>query len=292
MKLPRFDYVAPRTFEEAVSLKAEHGDEALLLAGGQSLIPLLALRFASPSVLVDLNRVDELAYLREDEGWVHVGAMARQSAVEESAGLLERLPVLADALPLIGHRTIRNRGTVGGSIAHADPAAEWPALALALGASMEVRGPNGPRTLEAVEFFHGPMTNALGPDEVLGEVRFRLPEPGTGSAFVEHARRYGDFALAGTATMVGIGGDGLVSTARIALLGVGGTPVRAMEAERQLEGQPLNDASIGAAAATCRETAQPPSDIHGSSEYRHHLVGVLVGRALRLAGARARVAPA
>ena len=292
MKLPRFDYVTPRTFEEAVSLKAEHGDEAILLAGGQSLIPLLALRFASPSVLVDLNRVDELAYLREDEGSVHVGAMTRQSAVEESAGLLERLPVLADALPLIGHRTIRNRGTVGGSVAHADPAAEWPALALALGATMEVTGPNGTRTLEAVEFFHGPMTNALEPDEVLREVRFRLPEPGTGSAFVEHARRYGDFALAGTATMIGIDRDGLVSTARIALLGVGGTPVRATEAERQLEGQPLNDASIGAAAATCRETAQPPSDIHGSSEYRHHLVGVLVGRALRLAGARARIAPA
>ncbi len=292
MKLPRFDYVTPRTFEEAVSLKAEHGDEAILLAGGQSLIPLLALRFASPSVLLDLNRVDELAYLREDEGSVNVGAMTRQSVVEESAGLLERLPVLADALPLIGHRTIRNRGTVGGSVAHADPAAEWPALALALGATMEVTGPNGTRTLEAVEFFHGPMTNALEPDEVLREVRFRLPEPGTGSAFVEHARRYGDFALAGTATVIGIDRDGLVSTARIALLGVGGTPVRATEAERQLEGQPLNDASIGAAAATCRETAQPPSDIHGSSEYRRHLVGVLVGRALRLAGARARIAPA
>ena len=292
MKLPRFEYVSPGSFEEAVSLKAEHGDEALLLAGGQSLIPLLALRFASPSVLVDLNRVDELAYLRQDEGSVHVGAMARQSAVEGSVGLLERLPVLADALPLIGHRTIRNRGTVGGSIAHADPAAEWPALALALGATMEVTGPNGTRTLEAVEFFHGPMTNALEADEVLREVRFRLPEPGTGSAFVEHARRYGDFALAGAATMIGIDRDGLVSTARIALLGVGGTPVRATEAERHLEGQPLNDASIAAAAATCRETAQPPSDIHGSSEYRHHLVGVLVGRALRLAGARARIAPA
>jgi len=292
VKLPRFEYVSPGSFEEAVSLKAEHGDEALLLAGGQSLIPLLALRFASPSVLVDLNRVDELAYLRQDEGSVHVGAMARQSAVEGSVGLLERLPVLADALPLIGHRTIRNRGTVGGSIAHADPAAEWPALALALGATMEVTGPNGTRTLEAVEFFHGPMTNALEADEVLREVRFRLPEPGTGSAFVEHARRYGDFALAGAATMIGIDRDGLVSTARIALLGVGGTPVRATEAERHLEGQPLNDASIAAAAATCRETAQPPSDIHGSSEYRHHLVGVLVGRALRLAGARARIAPA
>ena len=292
MKLPRFDYATPGTFEEAVSLKAEHGDEALLLAGGQSLIPLLALRLASPSVLVDLNRVDELAYLREDEGWVHVGAMARQSVIEESAGLLERLPVLADALPLIGHRTIRNRGTVGGSIAHADPAAEWPALALALGATIEVTGPSGARTLEASEFFRGPMTNALEPDEVLREVRFRLPERGTGSALVEYARRYGDFALAGTAAMIGIGRDGLVSTARITLLGVGGTPVRAAEAERQLEGRALTDESIGAAAATCREAAQPPSDIHGSSEYRRHLVGVLVGRALRLAGARARIAPA
>lgn len=289
MKPPPFAYAAPDTLQEAVALKAEHGDEALLLAGGQSLVPLLALRLASPSLVVDLNRVDELAYIREEAGWVSVGSMARQRAVEHSTGLLEQLPVLADALPLIGHRAIRNRGTVGGSIAHGDPAAEWPALALALGATMEVIGPNGSRTLDAGEFFLGPFTSALEPNEILREVRFRLPERGTGSAFVEHARRYGDFALAGVAALVGMDRDRQVSRAAIALLGVGGTPVRATEAERELEGHPLSDDRIGAAIDACRVAAQPHSDVHGSGAYRRHLVGVLVGRALRLAGARAGV---
>lgn len=292
MKPPPFAYAAPGTLEEAVSLKAEHGDEALVLAGGQSLIPLLALRLASPSLLVDLNRVDELEYLREERGWLLVGAMARHRAVERSAELLERLPILADALPLIGHRAIRNRGTVGGSIAHADPAAEWPAIALVLDAAVEATGPRGSRTMDAREFFLAPFTNALEPNEILRELRFRLPERGVGSAFVEHARRYGDFALAGAAALLALDRDGRVSTARIALLGVGGMPVRATEAERQLEGQALTDERIGAAAATCREAALPPSDVHGSSTYRRHLVGVLVGRALRLAGERARTAAA
>jgi carbon-monoxide dehydrogenase medium subunit len=290
MKPPRFAYSAPGTLEEAVSLKAEHGDEALVLAGGQSLVPLLALRLADPSSVVDLNRVDELRYLREEAGRVQIGAMARQSAVERSTRLLERLPILADALPLIGHRAIRNRGTVGGSIAHADPAAEWPALSLALDATMDVVGPSGSRTVAAGDFFLGPFTSVLGPDEILREVRFRLPERGTGSAFVEYARRYGDFALAGAAALVGIDREGRVSTAVIALLGVGGRPIRATEAERELQGQALSDERIGAAVASCREAAQPHSDIHGSSSYRRHLVGVLVGRALRLAGARARTA--
>ena len=290
MKPPSFAYAAPGTLEEAVSLKAEHGYDALVLAGGQSLVPLLSLRLASPSFVVDLNGVEELAYLREDEGRIHVGAMTRQGTVERSTGLLERLPILADALPLIGHRAIRNRGTVGGSIAHADPAAEWPALSLALDATMDVAGPNGTRTVSAGDFFLGPFTSVLEPDEILREVRFPMPEHGTGSAFVEYARRYGDFALAGAAAVVGIDRGGMVSTAALSLLGVGGRPIRATEAERELEGHPLSDERIGAAVSICRETAEPHTDIHGSSSYRRHLVGVLVGRALRLAGARARTA--
>lgn len=287
MKLPPFAYAAPDTFEEAVALKASEGDEALVLAGGQSLIPLLALRLASPSLLVDLNRVDDLEYVREEDGSLHVGAMTRHRTVEDDGDLLSRLPILADALPLIGHRAIRNRGTVGGSIAHADPAAEWPALALTLDATIEAVGPGGSRTVEAGGFFLAPFTNGLGSDEILREVRFRLPERDAGSAFIEHARRYGDFALVGVAAVVGVDGDSRVSSARIALLGVGWTPVRATEAERQLEGQPLTDELIDEAAHACREAVDPPNSVHGSSAYRRHLVETLVGRALRLAGERA-----
>jgi carbon-monoxide dehydrogenase medium subunit len=273
--------------EEAVALKAENGDDALILAGGQSLIPLLALRLASPSMLIDLNRVSELEYAREEKGWLVVGAMARHRAIEESSTLLARHPILADALPLIGHRAIRNRGTVGGSIAHADPAAEWPAIALALDATVEAIGPQGTRTIDAGEFFLTYLTNTLQPDEIVREVRFRLPENRVGSAFVEHSRRHGDFALAGVGAVLAFDRKELVSVARIALLGMAATPVRATRAEMGLQGEEPTDARIEAAAAACRGSVDPNGDIHGSAEYRRHLVGVLAGRALRWARERA-----
>jgi aerobic carbon-monoxide dehydrogenase medium subunit len=290
MKLPPFAYAAPETLEEAVALKAAHGDDALLLAGGQSLVPLLALRLANPSLVVDLNHVTELEYIREERGWLLLGAMTRHRAVERSTALRERLPILADALPLIGHRAIRNRGTVGGSIAHADPAAEWPALALALDGAMVVTGHRGVRNIDAGDFFQGLFSTALEPDEILQEVRIRLPESAAGTAFVEFARRHGDFGLAGVAAALSFDAEERVSTARIALLGVGGTPVRATEAERQLEGQALTEEGMRAAAATCREVVQPPSDVHGSAAYRLHLLGVLIRRTLLLAKERARKA--
>jgi aerobic carbon-monoxide dehydrogenase medium subunit len=288
MKLPPFAYAAPETLEEAMGLKAAHGDDAVLLAGGQSLVPLLALRLATPSFVIDLNRVTALEYVREERGSLLLGAMTRHRAVERNTALCERLPILADALPLIGHRAIRNRGTVGGSIAHADPAAEWPALALALDGAMVVTGRRGVRTVEAQKFFQGLFSTALEPDEILQEVRMRLPERGAGTAFVEFARRHGDFGLAGVAAALSFDPAEHVSTARIALLGVGGTPVRATEAERQLEGEPLTEEGMRAAVATCREAVQPPSDVHGSAAYRLHLLGVLVHRALLLAKDRAR----
>jgi carbon-monoxide dehydrogenase medium subunit len=261
-----------------------------VLAGGQSLVPLLALRLASPSLLIDVNDVEELAYLHEDEGWLRVGAMVRHRTVEESRDLLQRAPILAEALPLIGHRAIRNRGTVGGSIAHADPTAEWPAVAMALDATVEAVGPSGVRSIGADDFFLAPYTNALGPDEIVREIRFRMPGLGVGSAFEELSRRHGDFALVGVAAVIVTGKDGVVSLARIALVGVGGTPVRAVEAERELEGGPLTDTRVAAAAELCRLGVDPPGDVHASSSYRRHLVGVLVGRCLRRAGDRARAA--
>lgn len=290
MKPAPFAYAAPETFEEALTLKADAGDDALALAGGQSLIPLLALRLASPALVIDLNRIDGLASIRREDGWLGVGAMTRHRDVEDAAELGERIPILSDALPLIGHRAIRNRGTVGGSIAHADPAAEWPGLALALDATVEVAGPRGTRSIAAEDFFLAPFTNALEPDELVREIRFRLPGPGSGSAFVEHSRRYGDFALVGVAAVVEVGTDGVVSTARISLIGVGGAAVRVRDGEHALEGGSLSDPEIEAAAAACRAAVDPPSGVHGSSGYRRHLVGVLVGRALRLARGRARAA--
>jgi len=289
MKPPPFEYAAPDTLEEAVALKADRGDEAVVLAGGQSLIPLLALRLANPSMLIDLNRVRELEYVREEKEWLVVGAMTRHRAVEESANLLERLPILADALPLIGHRAIRNRGTVGGSIAHADPAAEWPALVLALDGAVEAIGPRGARIVDAGEFFLTYFTNALQPEEILREVRLRLPKTRVGSAFVEYARRYGDFGLAGVAAVLAFDRKERVSAASIALLGLAETPVRATEAEVGLQGEVPTDERIEAAAAVCRGSVDPAGDIHGSPEYRRHLVGVLAGRALRLARERAGV---
>jgi carbon-monoxide dehydrogenase medium subunit len=290
MKPAPFGYARPGTLDEAVALKAEHGEDALVLAGGQSLVPLLALRLASPSLLIDVNELDDLAYVREEEGWLRIGATARHRDVEESVDLARRAGLPAEAAPLIGHRAIRNRGTVVGSIAHADPAAEWPAVALALDATVEAVGPSGPRSVAADEFFLAPFTSALGPDEIVREVRFRMPGPGAGTAFEEHARRHGDFALVGVAAVVVLGEDGVVSVARIALAGVGGTPARAVEAERELEGGPLTVARVRAAAEACARGIDPPGDVHASSAYRRHLVGVLVGRCLRRAGERARAA--
>jgi carbon-monoxide dehydrogenase medium subunit len=285
-----FAYAAPETLEEAVTLKAAEGEEALVLAGGQSLIPLLALRLASPTLLVDLNRVDGLASIRHEGGWLNLGAMTRHRDVEEAGALGGQAPILADALPLIGHRAIRNRGTVGGSIAHADPAAEWPGLALALDATIEAIGPRGSRSITAEDFFLAPFTNALQADELVHEIRFRLPGPDSGSAFVEQSRRHGDFALVGAAAVIDFGADGRVMGARVSLIGVGGTAIRARAVEQALEGGSLSGADIEAAAAACRAAVDPPSSVHASSAYRRHLVGVLVGRALRLARERARAA--
>ena len=199
MKLPPVDYEAPETVAEALDLLAEHRDEASVLAGGQSLIPLLALRLARPAVLIDINGVAELSGVSAADGWVTIGAMTREYVAEESATVAERVPLLAAALPLIGHEAIRSRGTVGGSLAHADPAAELPAVARALDAEFVVRGPSGERVIPAAEWFEGYLTTSRGPDELLTEVRFPAAGPGTGTCFLEVARRHGDFAIVGLA---------------------------------------------------------------------------------------------
>ena len=287
MKPAAFDYVAPTALDEVVDLLSRHGDEAKVLAGGQSLVPLMALRLVTPGVLIDLNRVEELDYLRLQDHTLVVGALARHRAVEDAAKIRGRCPMVAEAVGSIGHVAIRNRGTVVGSLAHADPAAEWPALALALDAELEAVGPNGSRSIPASEFFVTYFTTALAHDEVLKEVRFRLPPGRSGSAFVELARRHGDFAIAGAGAVLELGEDGLVQDARIVLMGVKDTAVRARVAETLLVGRRPVEETLVEASASVGDEIDPLSDLHASSDYRRHVARVLVRRALSTAWRRA-----
>jgi aerobic carbon-monoxide dehydrogenase medium subunit len=280
MKLPPVDYEAPRTVSEAVELLAEHQDEASVLAGGQSLIPLLALRLAQPALLIDINGVQELSGVSVTDGWVTIGAMTREYVAEESGTIADAVPLLAAALPLIGHEAIRSRGTVGGSLAHADPAAELPAVARALDAEFVVRGPSGERVVPAAEWFEGYLTTSRGPDELLTEVRFPAVGPGTGGSFQEVARRHGDFAMVGLATSVTLS-DGMISDARLAFAGVSDVPARATGAEELLAGQRPSAELFDEAARRAASDIDPPSDLHGSAEYRKKVAAAMVRRGLR-----------
>jgi len=282
-----FEYHAPRSVEEVVALLAEHGDEGKVLAGGQSLVPLLAMRLARPSQLVDINEVAELSGIRALDGTgVGFRTLTRHRDAERSSLVAERLPVLAEALPMIGHVSIRNRGTVGGSIAHADASAELPAVAVATGAEMVVRSVRGERVVPADEFFVSHFTTSLDDDELLTEVRMPSGPAGSGWAFHEIARRHGDFALVGVAAMVCLDGD-RVRESRVALMGVADRAIRASGAEAMLGGQPARADSFAAAAREATANLKPASDIHGSEEFRRHLAGVAVRRALITAASRA-----
>jgi carbon-monoxide dehydrogenase medium subunit len=287
MKLPDFEYEAPATLAEAVGLLAEHQDEASVLAGGQSLIPLMALRLARPPVLVDINGLSELSGVSVADGWVAVGAMTREYMAEESETVAESVPLLAAALPLIGHEAIRSRGTIGGSLAHADPAAELPAVARALGAEFVVRSQSGERVIPAAEWFEGYLATARRPDEILVEVRFPAAGPGTGVSFQEVARRHGDFAMVGLAASLTLA-DGAVSDARLAFSGVADVPVRAAEAEAFLVGQEPSAQLFEEAARRATADIDPPADLHGSAEYRTQVAAALVRRGLRAAADSAR----
>jgi carbon-monoxide dehydrogenase medium subunit len=285
MKPAPFDYVAPRSIDEAVDALADGGSDAKLLAGGQSLIPLLNFRLAHPSLLVDLNRVEELAYVTSRDQGVAIGAMTRQASIERDAQLRQAQPLLVEAVGWVGHPAIRSRGTIGGSLAHADPAAELPAVAVCLDAQLSIVGPRGRRTVAAEDFFLGYLTTLLEPDEILVETWLPPLQSGTGQAWVEFARRHGDFALAGVAVSLRLDRDE-VSDARIVLTGVGGKPSRAREAETVLVGGTVPERA-SAAADAARSAIDPDADIHATKEYRTHLAGVLTERAIRLAHERA-----
>jgi aerobic carbon-monoxide dehydrogenase medium subunit len=282
MKLPPVDYEAPTTVSEALELLAGHLDEASVLAGGQSLIPLLALRLAHPAVLIDINGIDELSGISATDGQVAIGAVTREYVAEESGTVAGAVPLLAAALPLIGHEAIRSRGTIGGSMAHADPAAELPAVARALDAEFVVRGPSGERVVPAAEWFEGYLTTSRGPDELLVEVRFPAAEPGTGVSFQEVARRHGDFAIVGLAASLTLS-EGAISDARLAFAGMSDVPVRAAGAEDLLVGERPSAGLFEEAARRATGDIDPPADLHGSSEYRKKVAAALVRRGLQAA---------
>jgi CO/xanthine dehydrogenase FAD-binding subunit len=292
MKPPRFEYLLPRSLDEALTMLAQHGEDAKVLAGGQSLVPMLNFRLVRPAYLVDLNDIPGLDAIRVDDGRLMLGAMARQRAVERSPLVRECCPLLADAVPQIGHVQIRNRGTVGGSLAHADPAGELPAVVAALDAELVLRSARGERRLTPEQFFVGYLTTATAPDELLVETRVPVATPRTGTAFLEVSRRHGDFALVGVAATVTVDDGGVCTGCAIALTGVGPTPVTARDAARAMVGVKPAAGAFEDVARRVTAPLSPDSDLHASSDYRKHLAGVLTRRALaraveRIDGARA-----
>ncbi len=288
MKPAAFDYHAPRTVDEALGLLAQYAGDAKPLAGGQSLVPTMNFRLAQPAALIDLNGIDELFYLQEGEHGLRCGAMTRQGTVEHSA-LVQRLsPLLHEAMPHIAHTQIRNRGTIGGSLAHADPAAELPALALALDARFSVRSITDARLIPARDFYTGLFATAMQPEEMLVDVEFPTLPPNSGWAFDEVARQHGNYALCGAAGVITLGECGMVKKAKLVFLSVGEGPVEAAQAANALIGEHTTPDAVDAAAETAAmQEIDPVGDIHAGPTFRRHLARVLAKRVLTKAAARA-----
>jgi carbon-monoxide dehydrogenase medium subunit len=287
VKIGPLEYHRPQSIDEAVELLVRYNGEAKPLAGGQSLIPLLAMRMSTPEAVIDLNDLPELALKRfTDEEFV-IGAMTRHRAIETDQRVAGRCAAIADVAPLIGHAAIRNRGTVGGSIAHGDAAAEWPALCLLLDAVLEVRGPKGARSIPAEKFFHGFLTTAMESDELLLSVRTRMPVRRTGTAFQELSRRHGDYAIVGLGASLTVDGQGRISAARLAMSGVAPAPHRPREAEQLVLGQSASSLVLEEVADAVAASISPPPDLNGDTEYRRQLSRVLTKRVLPTACERA-----
>ena len=281
-----FSYFAPDSLDEALSLLGEHGDSAKILAGGQSLLPLMAFRLVRPAVLVDLGRIEALGHYELAGDRLTIGAMVTHRTIELDHRITSRCDMLREALDVLGHVAIRNVGTVGGSLAHADPAAEWLAVALAMDGRIMVTGPQGNREVAADRFATGWMTSCLAPDEIVTGVRMDMPGAGTGTAFEEVARRHGDFAVVGVAARVSVAGE-VITGARIALAGASSTPIRAHRAEAVLVGTALSGPDLDAACEAAASETEPVADLHGSVDYKRHLAGVLTRRTVRRAYRRA-----
>ena len=284
MKPAPFTYIAPASLAEALAVMAEHGTEAKLLAGGQSLVPVMNFRLAQPTLIVDINDLAELGTVRRENGVLRLGAMVRQRTLEFDETVAANLPLLQETMPYIAHPQIRNRGTLGGSLAHADPAAELPVLAVLLHGRFHLQRQNHSRWVDAADFFTGLFSTALAPEEILTEVELPLLPARTGTAFVELARRHGDFAQAGVAVTVTLDAAGLCQEARLVYLNVGEIPMVAGQTAASLQGQPLNEDTIRAAAEMATQNEiEPTTDVHATAAYKRHLAQVLTIRALKRA---------
>ena len=278
----RFQYVAPATLDEAIALLAQHQSDAKILAGGQSLIPLMKLRLASPALLIDINRVEGLSYIRQDNGTLRIGALTRESDVDTYALIKERYPILADTAAVVADPLVRNLATIGGNLAHGDPANDHPATMLAIGASVVARGPGGERVIPVAAFFRGVLTTALKDDEVLVEIRVPAPSPGSGAAYLKLERKVGDYATAGVAASIVVK-DGVCEQAGLGLTNVGPVPIHATHAAEFLVGKRLDQDVVDEAARIAAGEARPSADLRGPVEYKRDMVRVLAVRALNRA---------
>ncbi len=287
MKPPRFRYCAPNMLDEALALLDQYGEDVKVLAGGQSLIPLLNMRLATPAYILDINHISELNYIEAEDGYLAIGAIVRQRQIERVSQAKEQHPLLLEAIQHIGHVQIRNRGTVVGSIAHADPAAELPALLICLNGEVVAQSAHGERVLKAEDFFTGYLSTALHPSEMLTEVRFPWISPQAGWAFMEFARRSGDYALVGAAAVVTPDLDDRCMSAHISYLGISGSPIRVREVENVLVGSMLDEQSLEQAAEIARSfVSNDMEDVHATVDYRRALTAEITKRVLRIAWAR------
>src|SRR5262245_25016551 len=284
---PQFAYFAPTTLQESLTLLRQHGPEAKLLSGGQSLIPLMKLRLATPAYLIDINRIPDLDYLQERNGFLCIGALSREADLELSELVRTHYPIVHDTARVIGDPLVRNLATIGGNLAHADPANDHPATLLALEAEVVATGLEGERTIPVVEFFTDFFTTALRPDEILTEIRIPVPPAGSGGAYIKLERKVGDFAIVGVAAQVTIAATGICTRAGIGLTNVAPTPLKAHSAENFLQGRRLDQDSITQAAQLAAEAARPEADLRGSIAYKRDMVRVLTTRALTRAVERA-----
>ncbi len=284
---PRFEYFAPSTLDEAIEILGRYGGEAKVLAGGQSLLPVMKLRLAEPKALVDINRIPNLSYIREEAGGLRIGSTARTNDLNDSDVVKRRYPILSDAAAVIADPLVRNMGTVGGNVSHGDPANDLPACMLALGAQFVARGPKGARTIPAASFYRDTFVTALEPDEILTEIQIPKPRTGQGNAYAKLEKRAGDFPIVGVAANLVLGANKKIESAGIGLTAVGPTALHAKAAADSLVGQAPGDAAFKRAAGLAMKLSEPVSDLRGPAEYKRAMVGVFAIRALRTAAKRA-----
>ena len=284
---PSFEYLRPKTIPEAIKMLEQHGEAAKILSGGQSLIPMMKLRLARPGYLIDINRIAGLSYIREEGGYLKIGGLTREAELELSPLVRSKYPILADTTHVIADPQVRNLATVGGNLAHGDPANDHPATMIALGAEVVANGPKGERVLPIESFFVSLFLTALAPDEILTEIRVPIPPPRSAGAYLKLERKVGDFATAAVAAQLTLDEKGACQRAGIALTNVGATPVKAKKAEAVLDGREVDDATVTRAAELAAEEAEPSSDLRGPAEYKRGLVKELARRALVLARDRA-----